>query len=323
MQRLNSTLDQWQNVIRGGHTCIAGWDSNLDMLENNDPLDRYDTREMLEQYTQFISDNSLVQHNHEPTRHMVGQRSTLIDQFISNCPEHINGVQTLRSHIADHDMVNINFHTKDLQLNPQFTKIRDTRNLKRENIVPTIENNIQINSIFSMTCPNKIAKVLIEELNKVIEYLAPSKIVQVRKDHQPYINEETRDYIKLADTQLNCAISSNDVEEWRIYKYMRNRITEIIEASKLVYYTKILVNSKDMWRTIKNCTKVNPSTIPRLIISNGETITSPKKLADLANCHFKEKINKIRAGFQNCNFDILGILRKLIPKKNADSPFLS
>ena len=79
MQRLNTTLDQWQNVIRGGHTCIAGWDSNLDMLENNDPLDRYDTREMLEQYTQFISDNSLVQHNHEPTRHMVGQRSTLID----------------------------------------------------------------------------------------------------------------------------------------------------------------------------------------------------------------------------------------------------
>ena len=244
-------------------------------------------------YTEFISDNALVQHNHEPTRYMVGQKPSLIDQFISNCPQNIDGIETIKSHIADHCLVNLRFHTKDLIQSPQFMKKRDTRNLIRENIAPLIIQNIELNSVFTMTNTNKIAQIILTELNDIIEYLAPSRIVQVRIDNLPYINEETREYIREADIQLNLAITSKDVSEWRIYKYMRNRISEVIEAAKLYHYTKMLSKSRDMWRTISQCTKTTVSSVPRLIISNGDTITSPKKLAELANLHFKAKIEII------------------------------
>ena len=72
-----------------------------------------------------------------------------------------------------------------------------------------------INNIFSMTDPERIITIIIKELNRIINNIAPFKIIQRRKDNQKYINEEARMMLSDAGCQLNEAIRSKDVEEWR------------------------------------------------------------------------------------------------------------
>ena len=70
-----------------------------------------------------------------------------------------------------------------------------------------------------------------------------------------------------------------------------------------------------MWGTFKNLTNTNKQVPPRVILYNGNLVTSIKKIVNIANEFFIEKISKIRESFPvNENISSLEILQKLIPK---------
>ena len=70
-----------------------------------------------------------------------------------------------------------------------------------------------------------------------------------------------------------------------------------------------------MWGTFKNLTNTSKQAPPRVIIYNGNLVTSVKKIVNIANEFFVEKIRKIRESFPvNLNISALEILQKLVPK---------
>ena len=70
-----------------------------------------------------------------------------------------------------------------------------------------------------------------------------------------------------------------------------------------------------MWGTLKNLTNTNKQVPPRVILHNGNLVTSIKKIVNIANQFFVEKISKIRASFPiNLNISALEILQNLVPK---------
>ena len=63
----------------------------------------------------------LHQMNNKPTGFQAGRNPSLLDLFLSNKPENIDGIETLNSNIANHKLVNLQFHTIELKVMPQLS----------------------------------------------------------------------------------------------------------------------------------------------------------------------------------------------------------
>ena len=70
-----------------------------------------------------------------------------------------------------------------------------------------------------------------------------------------------------------------------------------------------------MWGTFKDLTNTNKQVPPRIILHDGNLVTSIKKIVNIANEFFVEKIWKIRESFPaNKYISALEILQNLVPK---------
>ena len=75
-----------------------------------------------------------------------------------------------------------------------------------------INNNEELQSVFSEECPDKIFTTIITELNRIIDKLAPAKLIQLKKNDSPYMSEELKELEEELDNQLNTAIRSKEIE---------------------------------------------------------------------------------------------------------------
>ena len=71
------------------------WDANVDLNPKNDALSRYESKKLHEEYLVMMNEMKLSQMNFEPTRHRVGQRSSLLDHFLCSNPENIDCIETI------------------------------------------------------------------------------------------------------------------------------------------------------------------------------------------------------------------------------------
>ena len=208
---------------------------------------------------------------------------------------------------------------------------RNSKLLNRYNLNQYFAHNEILGGIFSETDPNIIAETLLNELSIIIECIAPSKKIQCTKSYAPWINEEFLRESKTKDNLHKIAKGSNDEDDWRKFRIQRNLVTKLNKANKSSYYNyRLNINKKDngdefkyqndvqskvMWDTFKNLTNNNKQVPPRVILYNGNLVTSIKKIVNIGNEFFIDKISKIRESFPvNENISSLEILQKLIPK---------
>ena len=135
----------------------------------------------------------------------------------------------------------------------------------------------------------------------------------------------------MKDELHRIAKGTNSQDDWRRFRAQRNLVIKLNKVNKSNYYNFRLnikknengdedkyqndVQSKIMWGTFKNLTNTNKQVPPRVILHNGNLVTSVKKIVNIANEYFVEKISKIRASFPlNLNISALEILQKLVPK---------
>ena len=146
---------------------------------------------------------------------------------------------------------------------PQFLLTRNWDNLTRDNMISEINNNQLMSSIFTLQSTDKIWNNLLTGINIVINTLAPSKVIQLKANYVPYLNNEINEAIEASNEQLSVAIRSGAVEEWRTFRSLRNTATKVINFFKGEYYTIMLTKMKTMWRTVKLITNEDASTLPR------------------------------------------------------------
>ena len=177
----------------------------------------------------------------------------------------------------------------------------------------TLENQKLMN-ILSLRNSENIWSTFIMELNRIINHLAPTKIVQCHKNFLPYVSEEVVEHIDETNKQLSKAIQTKDTNEWRLYKTMKNQVSKIIEKMKRSYYMGKMKRIRSMWGTIKELAGTKEITTPRTLITGGKQVTSPKEMADTLNEHFTEKIEEIRRKFTRPKMDPIMLLKKLLPR---------
>ena len=301
---------------QGASLLVAG-DLNIDQLEVNDPDSRADLKQLNQILIKYKNIASLQQLNHKPTWHRTGKRPSLLDLFLTNTPTKTNNIETKPSIVADHCSVKLQLHTKEIKDNIQFIKIREWKALTADNLMQKIKENERINKIFHYEDPEIVAKILIEEMNAIIEEIAPIRIVQRKGNEAERLNEEMKQYKRDTEDQLEKAIKDNNIEDWRVFRGMRNQLHRWLKILNLEKLKMRLNDPKNVWKNIKEYVNPDKSSIPTKIIEETETVTSPTKIAKIMQEHFDRKIDEIRKSFKEPKNDPMSYLQILMKKPES------
>ena len=93
-----------------------------------------------------------------------------------------------------------------------------------------------------------------------------------------------------------------------------NNLTKYIKTLYNDYIKIRFTNYRDKWKCLKETNSNKRLGPPSTLINKGQTITSPKKMAQIANNFFIEKIQKIRDNITAYEIDPIEILISLIPR---------
>ena len=79
-----------------------------------------------------------------------------------------------------------------------------------------------------------IAETLINELSIIVETIAPSKLVQCKKNYAPWLEENFFEQSRLRDELHHKATLSNSPDDWRVYRMQRNKVNKINTNNKKI-----------------------------------------------------------------------------------------
>ena len=129
----------------------------------------------------FIEDNKLTLHNHEFTRYSPNQDPSIIDHIVSNMDTKVGSVATTKNIFSDHCHLHTHISIDVPNTRPRFRYHRNLKLITREMLLEVLNATPHIYGAFNYTDPENIANVMVYELNRIIETLAPLKRFQVKR----------------------------------------------------------------------------------------------------------------------------------------------
>ena len=239
--------------------------------------------------------------------------TSVIDHIWGNCTEHISNITTTYHTISpDHKTLTATFQSAEVRPGPSKIRTRDWRLLTKAALSAAIEDSTVLQDVFQLEHSEEVAEAIQSELSIIINTLAPATVKQVKKGRR-FISIEGRKVMKEADELLTVAISTNHPLDWMRFKHMRNKALAKVEADQKEYIAARMSKSGQFWKTSKELTMAQPQVTPKAIQHNGSIVRKPLELANLANCHFYEKIRKIRSNVAVEKMDPMSILRLVMP----------
>ena len=121
----------------------------------------------------------MCQLNFMPTRHIIKCNPSLLDHIFVNNPNNVSSIETTPSLIADHCLVKIIYHCKLLKTPVKFRRIRNFNLITSESLMQKIIECESLQTAFQETDPEEKIKTIIRELNRIIEEIAPSRVVKL------------------------------------------------------------------------------------------------------------------------------------------------
>ena len=314
IQRFESILENWQNVLKLNNNSIVSMDTNVDTNPASKSHNYYLGKKLFDRFMDFIENNKLFIHNTEFTRYAPHQDPTIIDHIVSNCQNRLTNVVTKPFFVSDHCYLHTTINI-DVPISlPKFKTKRDQKLLHREAIVTALEVNPYIYEALNYQNPNYISDVIINGLNFIIEALAPLKFMQLKKDYVPYIDRDTRLEIDKNNEQLTRAIRTNDTSDWRLFTRVRDKNKKIVVSLKAKFIQSNLSKPINKWQFVKDMNNNLPSPTPTFLNISGHLFQSPKLISNLLNDHFINKIKEIRKKFTKPKVGPIEILKMVCDK---------
>ena len=302
------------NKIGGNNKILVASDTNLDMHDFSITAAPH-LVEMRDSFHDLLVTQNFAIHNEEPTFFRKGSRPSFIDHLWSNMAHHISNVVTDHHPLSyDHKFIALTVGTSGDSPLPRFIQIRDWKGMSQINLKIAVESNENLHKIFHSEDPDFIAETIQSELNNIVEMLAPSKVVPVKKNWTPYVNSELRAKIKFNNTLLTRAINLGDPGDWSAFRANRLRINKNLELARAEYITKNLHKGSTQWKTLKMETGKNSFVTPKSIIYNGNVERRPRYIAEIANNHYINKIYNIRKDLEKEKTDPMTFTKALIPR---------
>ena len=174
--RYDRTLKNFETIIKDSNDVIIVGDDNIDTLKDNNKYNNFNNFEIKDLRQQFLIDNDLTQHNFKPTFVRNGLKSC-IDHNYLNCSYKITDVVTQDDILSDHYILIFEYTNKHLNMKPTYRLKRDFNLLNTDILTQYCDMNDKIDTVFGYDMSNDIADILIDEINNMIQTIAPSKLI--------------------------------------------------------------------------------------------------------------------------------------------------
>lgn len=218
-------------VADGGYTLIAGGDFNIDMSSNN-----FSTRE----FRTVLASNGFISVIEVPTRVTTGSQSTL-DLFITNLAHPKIETGALSCSISDHLPV-------FLCMNEPTPTLKEPEGIRYQRITSvTLKafrdalKQVDLAHIAHLNDANEVYNKFLGIFKQLYQLYFPSTTYKAsRKTRKPWINHELRKEIKMKNKLYRTFLTTRSVEDLRLFKEFRNKLTKKLRSARTEYYSAFL-----------------------------------------------------------------------------------
>ena len=127
--------------------------------------------------------------------------------------------------------------------------------------------------------------LLIDNISKVLDEMAPFKTIQTRSNYVPWLSDETKALQQERNEAQKKAAQTDEPEDWRNFRSLRNMVTSKSRSDKTAWEQKQLDDkensSTDIWKYVKGWLGWGGGGTPTKLYSEGKMVTSPAGLSVL------------------------------------------
>ena len=221
---------------------------------------------------------------------------------------------------SDHRIILVTSYTKSLKKNVRYIKKRCFKYFDEESFRKDIAA-MNWFDVYNASDVNEAVELLTNKINEALDKHAPVKTIQVRSHYAPWISDHTKLLMRQRDLAQQAAAVSQDDDQWREYKNLRNTATNSMRRDKASWETNQLDNMQhsptDLWRNIKGWMGWKNTGPPTQLFYKGEMVTSPQGLADSMNSFFIDKVTGLIGNLPPPSNDPLQTLQKLMETRTC------
>ena len=293
-------------------------DANLDFCKwTRDNLPPSDSTSRLKSLIDLLFDtifpHGVSQVVTVPTRAWPGQVDAGLDHIYTNKPEKLSSVYAEFAGGSDHKLIKVTRYAKSLKRNVRYVRKRSFKNFSDEDFQAAVKQ-LSWWDIFICEDADQAAQLLTHKLTVILDTMAPIKTIQVRSKYAPWLSNDTKELLKERNSAQATAAQTKDMDDWRLYKSLRNTATARMRQEKKAWEKMKLDSTKHnpstLWKNVKTWLNWNNSGPPSQLFDNGRLVNSPAGLAGTMNSFFIDKVNRLRNGIPASNSDPLAKLKE-------------
>ena len=304
IDRLDRQIGHWKTLYSQGRDVLILGDCNICAAKWND--DNFPNMDLANKIQDFLLKHASLQLVTSITRVELKNglvQKSIIDHCYTDAVEKISGpyVETVGN--SDHMGVRIIKHSKILNFKPRTVQKRCYKNFSIDGFLLDVYYSSINEHVTSQDSIDGAATIFQNEFEAILNFHAPLKTVQVRKNYCPFLSEETKISIKERNTLFEEARKSGDPVLLQEFKTKSKEVKQIISMDKNNSQQTELGDSnssKQAWAAAKNILDLHKSSSPSTILDNlGRPISNPSLVADRFNEYFIEKVKILRAETDN------------------------
>ena len=188
------------------------------------------------------------------SRFQRGQPVSGLDHIYTNKPDKLSQVLACFTGLSDHKLLKVTRYSQSFKQLPRYVRKRGFKNFNGELSTQMLKES-NINDVFGCNDVNIAVGLLTKILTNILDILAPVKTIQVRSNYVPGLSSETKSLQRERNLAQQKASVTNEAEDWRIFRSLRNRTTASIRKDKKEWEEKKFQceenSSSDMWWTVK------------------------------------------------------------------------
>ena len=329
LQRWLIFLEKWEQALQSGREVIVLMDANLDFLKwsrnNLPPSDStHRLKPLIQQLFSRIFPLGVSQLVTCPTRSWSGQKASGLDHIYSNKQDKLSEVYTEFAGGSDHKLIKVTRYAKSLKRSVRYVRKRCYKNFKDEQFSEAVR---QLSWFDPYMCndANQAAEILTQKLTRILDNFAPIKTIQVRAKYAAWLTDETKDLMKERNQAQDLAGRTQDADDWRRYKNLRNNVNARLKIERKTWEKKKLDGAQHdpstLWKNVKGWLNWSNSGPPTQLFSDGKLINSPAGLAATMNHFFINKVTLLRHKIPQVQSDPLSKLRETMKDRRCTMGF--
>ena len=251
-----------------------------------------------------------------------GQVPGGLDHIYTSVHEKLSQVKVKVCGSSDHRLIITTRHAKNIVENARYCRKRSYKNFDERKFMEELDK-VKWWGVYSCNDVDVAVDIFTGILTDILDIMAPIKTFQLRTKYATWVSKGTLQKIKSRNEAQQVASQTGLQADWEAYKKLRNQVTSLLRRDKQVWHQSKLASCEEindsakLWKNILGWLNWSSTSSPTKLLNEGNLETSPKKLAEIQNKFYIEKVKKIRAELQEVNKDPLDVRRERLEGNQA------